>query len=298
MIHYLHRFTTVAGLLILTGLLLIGPGVAAKSINTSNSTSAAGSSSQPSDISGQVPQTYSATSKVLPGMLVELKDANTVQPLTAKDVKKMLGVVIPTAQAAVILSPQLAPSGQALVATTGRNQMLVSTQDGPIKSGDFLTISALDGVAMKASDAQAEIIGRATTAFDGKHGVLGTVSLKSSKGNVSVNIGSVVTDLELKQNPLQQKAVSYLPQFVVNAAVGIAQKPVASGRIYLGVILMFITLFIVSNMLYSGVRSGMVAIGRNPLSRKSIIRSLAQTVIAGLIIFAGGVFAVYLILKL
>jgi len=51
-------------------------------------------------------------------------------------------------------------------------------------------------------------------------------------------------------------------------------------------------------VMYSGIRSGMIAVGRNPLSKKSIIRSLIQTVIAGLIIFLAGVFAVYLLLKL
>jgi hypothetical protein len=51
-------------------------------------------------------------------------------------------------------------------------------------------------------------------------------------------------------------------------------------------------------MLYSGIRSGMIAVGRNPLSKKSIMRSLIETVIAGLIVFAVGIFAVYLLLKL
>jgi hypothetical protein len=52
------------------------------------------------------------------------------------------------------------------------------------------------------------------------------------------------------------------------------------------------------SLIYSGIRSGMIAIGRNPLSKKSIVRGIIQVVIVGLIIFLVGVFGVYLLLKL
>ncbi|HVX24230.1 MAG TPA: hypothetical protein VG992_02710, partial [Candidatus Saccharimonadales bacterium] len=68
--------------------------------------------------------------------------------------------------------------------------------------------------------------------------------------------------------------------------------------IYLSLVVLLAITFIVANVMYSGIRSGMIAVGRNPLSKKSIIRSLIQTVIAGLTIFVAGVLAVYLLLKL
>ena len=75
-------------------------------------------------------------------------------------------------------------------------------------------------------------------------------------------------------------------------------KKVSAARIYLGLAVLALTTVITGNLVYSGVRSGMISVGRNPLSKKSIIKSLIQTVIAGLIIFIVGVLAVYLLLKL
>src|SRR6185312_15415943 len=122
-----------------------------------NSTS---SSSPPTqNISSGVTQSYNAdTSVVQTGMLVELKpkDPTTVVPLPDSDIKHMLGVVVPQNNAAIVLTPQNVTTQQVLVATTGHYNVLATNQNGPIKVGDYLTISALDGVAMKASEAQSE----------------------------------------------------------------------------------------------------------------------------------------------
>ena len=56
--------------------------------------------------------------------------------------------------------------------------------------------------------------------------------------------------------------------------------------------------FIAATLLWSGVRSGMISIGRNPLSKHSIIQGLMQVIIVAVLIFIIGVFAVYLLLKL
>jgi hypothetical protein len=50
-------------------------------------------------------------------------------------------------------------------------------------------------------------------------------------------------------------------------------------------------------MLYSGARSSLISVGRNPLSRSVIIKALGQVVVLSLIVFISGMFAVYLLLK-
>jgi len=50
--------------------------------------------------------------------------------------------------------------------------------------------------------------------------------------------------------------------------------------------------------LYSGIRNALIAIGRNPLSKKSIFRGLLEIILTGFIILIIGLFAVYLLLKL
>jgi hypothetical protein len=51
-------------------------------------------------------------------------------------------------------------------------------------------------------------------------------------------------------------------------------------------------------IIYAGVRNGVISIGRNPMSKKSIFRALIETILTSLLILIVGMFAVYLLLKL
>jgi hypothetical protein len=247
-----------------------------------------------------VTQSYSAPPSVLAGMLVELKskDTSTVIPLTTKDLGNMLGVVVPLNDASIVLTPQSGSTQQVLVATSGSYNLLVSSQNGAIKTGDLLTISSLDGVTMKADATQPEIVGRALGNFGSKSGVIGSVTQKNSAGKTSnVSIGHIPVDVYLAPNPLYQKNSDNLPGFLTKAASAVASKPVNSLRIYLSVLVLVATIIVAGIMFYGSVRSSIIAVGRNPLAKKAITRSLVQTILAALIVFISGLLAGYLILK-
>jgi hypothetical protein len=251
--------------------------------------------------SGAVLQTYNAGPSVLPGMLVELnpKDSKTVIPLTNNDAANMLGVVVPSNDAAIVLTPQSVSAQQVLVATSGDYNLLVNNQQGSIKPGDYLTVSALAGVAMKATGNQAQVVGRAVGNFGTSSNVLGTVSLKNSTGgSSSVSIGHTLVYVYLASNPLYHENSNNLPSFLSKTASTVADGPVSQVRVYLGGVLLLITIVITATMFYASVRNGIVAVGRNPLAKRAIGRSLVQTIIGGLIIFIAGLLGVYLILKL
>jgi len=259
------------------------------------------SSNQTSSVSGAVTQSYNADSSVQDGMIVELKPktTDTVIPLPSSDIKNMLGVVVPSSNATIVLTPQHTSNQQVLVSTGGTNQVLVSTQNGPIKVGDYITISAVNGIGMKADSGQSQIVGRATTTFNGISNVVGTLNLQNQKGkSTSVSIGRVGVSINITHNPLSQSSQYLIPYFLSDLANNVANKPVSIIRIYLSLALLLMTAFVTANMLYAGIRGSIVAIGRNPLSKKSITRGLMQTVITGMVVFIAGVFAVYLLLKL
>jgi hypothetical protein len=297
------RILVVALTILLSGCYTL-PALAASSSNkTGSSTSNSSSSSSSSSLgnSSGLTQSYNADPSVETGMVVELKpkDPTTVIPLPDTDIQDMLGVVIPQSNATIVLTPQNINQQQVLVASSGHFNVLVSNQNGPIKVGDYITVSAIAGVGMKADTIENEVLGKAAGSFSGTNNVLGTVSLKSTIGKTTnVSISSIPVDVNISHNPLFQKTADYVPSFLAKTAVAIANHPVTASKIYLCMVILFITAVVTGNMLYSGVRSGMIAVGRNPLSKKSIIRSLIQTVIAGLIIFIAGIFAVYLLLKL
>ncbi|HXE10227.1 MAG TPA: hypothetical protein VN554_02265 [Verrucomicrobiae bacterium] len=243
-------------------------------------------------------QSYSAGANVVAGMVVEPKPhaATTVIPLSSSDVHNMLGVVIPVNGAQIVLTPPQAIAQQVLVAPTGRYELLVSNQGGPIKGGDYVTVSALDGVGMKAGSDQPEAIGRAAADFTGKTGVLDTTSLKTSNGRtITVAIGHVPVDIRLAPNPLYHNG-NDLPGFLSRAASSIANKPVSPTRAYLSLVVLAATLFITGSMFYGGIRGGITAIGRNPLAKRAVSRGLVQAILFGMIVFILGMLAVYEIL--
>jgi hypothetical protein len=251
------------------------------------------------DISGTVAQSYNAGPAVLPGMVVELKphDPTTVIPLTAAGLPHMVGVVVSANDATLVLTPQAASAQQVLVSASGHYSLLVSNQNGPVKNGDYVTVSALPGIVMKAGSDQAEAIGRAGGSFNGNDS-LGTMSLKGTDGRaVAVAIGQIPVDVQLSANPLFQKNTNGLSGFVTKAANSLAGRPISPNRAYLSTAVVLAALLITGIMFYTGTRSGIIAIGRNPLAQRAINRGLLQTVMVGLGIFVAGIIAAYLILR-
>ncbi len=300
-----QKLSILASVMLLLGLMTVAATlpVAAASSKPAASTTSSGATSTAGtvDISKAVASTYSADGSVQQGMIVQLKDKapSFVVPLSSKSTSKILGIVIPNNNVAIVLTPQTVTTQQVLVATTGKFSVLVSNQNGPIKVGDYLAVSAIDGVAMKAGITEEQVIGKAASNFTGSANVISSVKLKDQLGkDTAVAIGRVQVDINIIHNPLNQKTVDFMPAFMSNLAQTVANKSVSVARIYLASVIMFVITVVTGVMLYSGVRSGMIAVGRNPLSRKSIIKSLVQTVFAGLIIFIAGILAVYLLLKL
>jgi hypothetical protein len=261
---------------------------------TKTSTTNDGSTSQ------SVAQGYGSDQSLQNGMIVKLedKDSSKVEPLTQATATKMQGVVVAASDATVSLSNN-GNSKQVFVATFGHYDVLVSNQNGPIKSGDYITISSLAGVGMKVDTDQPTVIGKATAAFSGTSQVAGTAKLKDATGKeVSVSLGRIPVDITISHNPLQQLAANGLPSFLEHASQAVAGKPVDPTRVYIALFVLFVSAMVAGAILYSGVRGGLISMGRNPMAKKVIVNGMIRVVLSGLIVFILGVFGVYLLLKL
>lgn len=247
-----------------------------------------------------VSQGYGVTGDVQKGMIVMIdpKNSKKVTPLTNKTDQAMQGVVVAANDTVVSLGGDNS-AYEVYVASSGKYDALVSTQNGPIKTGDIISISALDGIGMKANAAQTVILGKALSNFDGVSNVSGTATLKTSSGTKDVSIGYIQIDINISHNPL---AVSVsgppVPAFLRKTGENIAGKPVSTVRLYVSLAVLLVTLFMTTSLLYGGVRSSLTSIGRNPLAKKSILRGLIQVLILGIIVFVIGLVAIYLLLKL
>jgi len=248
-----------------------------------------------------VAQNYTASGNLQQGMIVSPADKNAtaVVAATVDGTAKMLGVVVSATAAPVTLSSTSTSAQQVYVVNSGRYNVLVSNQNGAISSGDYLSVSSLDGVAMRADNSQAKVVGRAATSFDGVHNVSATTTVKTDDGkSVKVALGSIPVAISITSNPLATVGGAKVPGFLQNAAQVVTDRQVSAARLYLGALVFVLSTIVAASLLFSGVRSSMVAVGRNPLARRSITRSLIQVILTSLIIFVIGLFAVYLIVKL
>jgi len=246
-----------------------------------------------------VVQSYGSSTNLEVGLIVELQPGNSsnVEVLTQADATKMFGVVVNPNDAAVSISSSNS-AYPAYVATTGNYQVLVNNENGPIRVGNYITISSINGVGMKADDTDQIVVGKALSNFSGTSDSLGSTILKNSRGQTStVQLGLVDVSIAIAHNPLEQNTRPDLPSFLINAGKSVANKPVSEARIYISLVIIGISAIISGSMLYAGIRSSIVAIGRNPLSKRSITRSLIQVTLTSLIVFILGLFAVYLLLR-
>ncbi|MEO6513778.1 MAG: hypothetical protein ABIR37_03750 [Candidatus Saccharimonadales bacterium] len=286
------RFLRTGALLLVAALLFSSATVLAAT--TSKSTSS-------SPVTQSVTQAYGSDTALQKGMIVKLKpgDNKKVVPLDQEHDGDMLGIVVAANDSAVSLSSDSNYTHQVYVASTGRFEVLVSNQNGPLKIGDYITVSSVDGIGMKAGSDGSIVLGKTDTAFDGTGKVEGSASLTDTKGGKkNINIGRVSLTITVAHNPLQRSADSTFPGIFQKIGAGVANKPVSPARAYLSMALLLISAVVTTSILFGGVRSGIISIGRNPLAKKSIVRSMIQVIITGLIVFIIGLFGVYLLLRL
>ena len=246
-------------------------------------------------------QGYAADSALQIGTIVQLdkKDDKKVLVATKKDVQQMYGVAVDPHQLSLTLSDSKL-AHETFVATAGTYDVLVSTQGGAIASGDYITLSSIDGVGMNATTDKTTVFGRAAASFTGKSDVIGTATLKDTSGKTikNVSLGIIPVAINIQHNPNEKSTKANLPNALERAGQAVAQKSVSPARLYLGAVIAFLTVVVSVIMLYSGIRNSLISIGRNPLSKKIIFRGLLEVILAALVILIIGVFAVYLLLRL
>jgi hypothetical protein len=246
-------------------------------------------------------QGYAADTPLEAGAIVQLAGGGSGRVTKAKqaELQNMFGVVVDRNQLPVTLSDS-GLENESFVAASGTYNVLVSTQGGSIASGDYVTLSSINGVAMKAGTEEKTIFGRANSSFDGTQTTLGSTILKDVQGNENqtVKLGSVLVTIDIKRNPNQKSTKTKVPEVLERIGQAIAEKEVSAIRIYLSMAITAVSIIAAIAILYSGVKNGVISIGRNPMSKKSIFRALLEIILTSILILTIGLFAVYLLLKL
>ena len=188
----------------------------------------------------------------------------------------------------------------AFVTTGGRYEVLITDVNGRIEAGDLITVSPFDGVAMKSDGRHKLILGRSLQAMDlsNPDNIISQVDVTDDNGvTVKASITRLLAEIEVRANPDVNKNDA-VPQFLLEIATTVADKPVSALRIYAGLAVLVVASAVTGSLLYSAVRSAIISIGRNPLSKRSVLRGMFQVVFIAILIFLSGLVAVYLILRI
>jgi hypothetical protein len=245
-----------------------------------------------------ITQGYSSDQTIQRATIVSLvlDNAKKVEPASLDNDERMHGVVVSQNDAAFTLSSD---EEKTFVATKGRFEAFVSNENGVIQAGDYITISRVAGIGMKAGEKEPYVVGKAVENFDGETNVLSTTEIDDAGVQKKVAIGRIQVDIGVAGNPLLKPTRANLPGFLQKAAETIAGKsPVNPIRVYVSIFILIVASAVSGILLYSGVKSSLISIGRNPLSKKSITRSLLQVIMTSIIILLLGIFGVYLLLRI
>lgn len=168
------------------------------------------------------------------------------------------------------------------VLTSGKVKVKVSSTNGNINEGDLLTSSEKEGVAQLAIE----------NGF-----VLGTALESYESGNPD-NIGKILVSISIHPEVGLSTARSNLLQVIRQGATGAILEPLDSFR-YLLAAMVTIVSFVMGFVYFGRVaRSGVEAIGRNPLASRIIQFNMILHILMSIVIVLVGLGIAYLILIL
>lgn len=220
-----------------------------------------------------VVRSFNAKTALPTGEVVAISpiEKDTVEPAPAKDPSRIYGVVVDQNTPPVVVEK---PNQKVFVATSDVYLVLVNDDNGPINNGDYLSMSSKDGVAARNRGSQF-VVGQALEAYNSK-----------GEGKIKARITP------------GKSAKAAVPEGLQTFSESVAGKPVSAVRTYLAIFVFLLAALIAAILLTVGIRSSMIAIGRNPLSRHSIMRNLMQVVLASALVFIAGLFGLYLLLRI
>lgn len=177
------------------------------------------------------------------------------------------------------------------VATSGTASALVSNLEGDIHVGDEIAVSPFKGIGSKATPGS-HIIGLAQTDFSShspgaearkvtdKQGKTQTIYLGFVR--LAVGVGTASTNGGGPELTGLQKLGKSLTGHVISTP-----------RLVVSVIILVVSLVALITLIYSSIYTSIISIGRNPLAKYAVMRSLSRVfamallvaILAGILIF-------------
>lgn len=226
------------------------------------------------------------------GSVVSLKKDTTdqVEPANSTNIDNMVGVAVTSESS--LLSVKTDAKQQTQVATSGTLPVIVSDISGKIKRGDHITASPMNGVGMKANN-NIRVLGIAqgdmTSVQDQKY--------KDSDGKEqTAKLGEVPVLINVAYY-FKEPSKTLIPVAVQSIVNAIAGREVSTLPIIISGAIFIVTIAVVSIIIYSMVRNGIISVGRNPMAQSAIYRNVIQMSGLVILILGVGTAAIYLVLS-
>lgn len=192
----------------------------------------------------------------------------------------MAGVV--TLSPAVSFGSASPDAGTIPVVTTGKAYVRVSGANGPISSGEFVTSSTTAGLGTRAL----------------KSGYTLGTAVESFHGTTASDQGKILVNLAVRPAVLSAGASNNLIEMVKQGMESAFMTPLSAMRYVVAGILVIISVGYGLSHFGRLAKSGVEAVGRNPLASRAIQLSVLFNVILTVGIIAVGVIIAYLVLSL
>jgi len=243
-----------------------------------------------------ISRSFSTTdSSIVPGSLVsaEGNGADTITLANTANSQQLVGVAVPTDQSLLAID---VAANKVQVAVSGATNVLVSTLGGDIKTGDQIAVSPIGGVGMKAGNGM-RTVGIAQSDFTSTSAGTATREVADKAGAIKkIYVGLVPVAIVIGYATPQSGAEQgFLGQVGTFASV-VAGHSVSTTQSIFSFLVALVAIVALVTLIYGAIHGSLISIGRNPLSRISIYRTLLQIVAMSLLIAVTAIVIVYLIL--
>lgn len=174
------------------------------------------------------------------------------------------------------------------VVTSGQAYVLVSTQNGNIQVGDWITTSEQAGIGVKADRTYGPVVGQALAEYADTQApglVLATVNIGQNRS--SLDNPSIIDSI----NALLLELLRITGSVATDRAFDMLRYIIAAFVVIISIIFAYITFGKVA-------RTGVEASGRNPLAKNLILTGMIFNLMLAGVIIISGIIVAYLILRL
>lgn len=244
--------------------------------------------------SANISHSYQAAESIPNGSIVSLDSRRSgyVDLANTENDSRLLGVVLPSQDSLLAIDPT---NSTVQVAITGTVNTLVTNVNGNIRVGDQVSASPFNGIGMEALPG-VRIIGIAQTGFNGNSAQATPEQVKDKSGKTQeIKVGYIKLTIAIASG--NTSASGSQANFLQKLIKSLTGRTIPTIRIILGILVAFLSLVSLVTLIYTSIYGSIISVGRNPLAKHAIFRTLLFVMIVACLTIAIASVTIYYLLQ-